>query len=484
MRLSDYTIHIPLPESDQALLVHGYSGAVDVVNQEVSAWISSPTFDPFPLSTDVLDTLRSRGYLTEKTADEEVQFINRLGEVLHRGMSNRRGFIMMPTYNCNLRCFYCFETHIRSRPYFEKVMTPEMIDAAYVFMDQLTEGEKKSSRQITIYGGEPLMSQNYEAVAYIIRQGLARGYVFKTITNGVDLETYAEFLGPGKIEFLQITLDGPPRLHDKRRIRARQYGRKETFDDIAQNITLALEKGVKVSVRTNVDALNIDGLQELQAIYDKQGWREYPNFSAYAFPAHGKNPEGKELYLSETKMVDNLIPLQAQEGSCATCNTGDGTEINNLVDIGHNFINRFKQLLANGRYPLLQPYYCSAHTGMFLLGPLGDLYACWDHVGDPTCQIGKYYPEVDIKEEALAAWRGRTTFAIPQCRQCKYALLCGGGCAYQALQQNGTLYSPNCNNFGELFTRFAPVAYQEYVAGDHSIRHASIDAAEATAYHQ
>lgn len=476
MRVSDYTISVPLPDVDQVLLIHGYSGAVDLVDQNVAGWLTCPelSLDSPPFPSEVLETLRKRGYLTTKTPEEEVEFVNRLGQILHRSMSKRHGFIFMPTYNCNLRCFYCFETHIRSRPYFGTVMSSEMVDAAYVFTEEMaSEPANRNNKQITLYGGEPFMRENFEAVAYIIRKGLDLGYVFKVITNGVDLDAYMEFIEPDKVNFMQITLDGPPRLHDKRRVRASQYGYPATFADIARNITAALERGVQVSVRTNVDALNIDTVPELERTYEEHGWRNYPNFNAYVFPSHGENPEEQEIYISESRMVDSLCSPTAAEGF-VSCSLSDGQTPSALIDLGHNFQNRFKQLLLNGRYPLLQPFYCSSQTGMFLLGPLGDLYTCWDHVGDPACRVGTYYPEVRMDESTLAAWRKRATYAIPECSHCKYALLCGGGCAYQALQKNGTLMSPFCNNFGEMFTRFVPVAYRDYLAGNREIRHTGI----------
>jgi len=39
MRSSDYNIHVPLPDSGEYIMIHGYSGAVDVVQPEVVAFL-------------------------------------------------------------------------------------------------------------------------------------------------------------------------------------------------------------------------------------------------------------------------------------------------------------------------------------------------------------------------------------------------------------------------------------------------------------
>ncbi|MFM6437744.1 MAG: radical SAM protein, partial [Microcystis panniformis] len=116
-------------------------------------------------------------------------------------------------------------------------------------------------RNITLFGGEPLLAENRSTIEYILERAFASGKAnFSAITNGTELEAYQDLLAPDKISWLQITLDGIPQEHDKRRIYADGKG---SYEKIAQNITRALDLGVRVAVRMNIDRNNVNKLPDL-----------------------------------------------------------------------------------------------------------------------------------------------------------------------------------------------------------------------------
>lgn len=108
------------------------------------------------------------------------------------------------------------------------------------------------------------MKQNKDAVTYLVKQGMERGFTFSAITNGYDLDCFEALLSPNAIKFVQITIDGIPERHNKRRIHAQGV---PTFDKIVNNIGMALRHGVKVSVRVNTDSDNIEDLKALNGIF-------------------------------------------------------------------------------------------------------------------------------------------------------------------------------------------------------------------------
>jgi MoaA/NifB/PqqE/SkfB family radical SAM enzyme len=81
--------------------------------------------------------------------------------------------------------------------------------------------------------------------------------------------------GPAGIARLQITLDGPPREHDKRRVYADGAG---SYERIAANIAMALELGVAVSVRLNVDRNNMGDPPAVADEIVACGWDRCPGF--------------------------------------------------------------------------------------------------------------------------------------------------------------------------------------------------------------
>jgi uncharacterized protein len=78
-------------------------------------------------------------------------------------------------------------------------------------------------------------------------------------------------------------------------------------------------------------------------------------------------------------------------------------------------------------------------------------------------KIGQYYPELVLNEENIQRWRGRIVTSIPECRTCKYALLCSGGCTFRAMERTGEILSSFCDQFGELLALNIPRIYDSFV---------------------
>lgn len=77
MRLSDYTIFIPL-HNEQCLTLHGYTGAVDLISSGLYEALSSTG----EINEDIREKLIGRGYLTDKTSEEETQYVHRIARAL------------------------------------------------------------------------------------------------------------------------------------------------------------------------------------------------------------------------------------------------------------------------------------------------------------------------------------------------------------------------------------------------------------------
>ena len=276
LRASSYTIYVDLPNnSHEMLLVHGYTGAFDRVSGTVATymrslelkrpirplygqWTPEPEIAPGTVaapSAATIAILKRRGYLTELTLQEEEDRLAGIATTLHKQQSRLPNYIFMPTYDCNLRCFYCFQDHMRTDPTFKhllRTMNVAMIDRIFEGIPKLeglhglAPGEI-NRRSIGFFGGEPLLRQNRPAIEYIMRKAEAIGQAsFWAVSNATDLDAYSDLLGPGKIARVQITLDGTPEEHDQRRIYADGSG---SYQRIARNITMALELGACYGVR-------------------------------------------------------------------------------------------------------------------------------------------------------------------------------------------------------------------------------------------
>jgi uncharacterized protein len=114
-------------------------------------------------SQEILDILAARGYITTKTEEEEIEYVRRFADLLHRkDKILYKGFLFLVAYDCNFKCPYYYESTVlkNSRQWSKKAFTKEMVDKAYEAMMKIEPNEKLRSGSITLYRGEPLLAQN------------------------------------------------------------------------------------------------------------------------------------------------------------------------------------------------------------------------------------------------------------------------------------------------------------------------------------
>lgn len=103
-----------------------------------------------------------RGRLSFNNESEEEQYIKRVYE-LYLKVINRKAakIVICPTFSCNLRCVYCFESlDIRKS---KEVMKKEDIDHIFRHIDTIVKDRQLEGYEIELFGGEPLLPVTYEA---------------------------------------------------------------------------------------------------------------------------------------------------------------------------------------------------------------------------------------------------------------------------------------------------------------------------------
>lgn len=420
-RLSSYTIVTELDhEPDCACMIHGYTGAIDVVDKDIVAFLESHNIfkkSDIPCSETTQETLEKRGYITTMTTDEETEYVKQFANALYKKeRSKGAGFTVVMSYDCNFCCPYCFEKGIKRDT---TTFTPEMTDKLYQAIETIAPDKDKRSNEITLYGGEPLMKENKEAVAYFIKRGKELGFTFSAITNGYDLDHYEDLLE--EINYIQITIDGVRERHNARRLHCRAV---PTFDKIVENIGLAIEKGVKVVVRVNTDRDNIDDIKELDSMFKELHYNESKLFRICSARLlnNSNSKKNKYKFLTQSEYIKKMENLK-------------------LSDIcqDHYLSDKIRSAIKNNRPISFSSTYCSSQTKGFVLDPLGNIYPCWEVVNKKEHCLGCYKGnEIVWNEENISAWR-KCTLTEYDCIQCKYALLCGGGCPANRLKSDRCL---------------------------------------------
>lgn len=415
LRVSSYVISIPLEDTDdQYMLIHGYTGAIDIATKELATALRKNkefSEEDSPFGKELLASLKQRGYVTDKSAEEEYAYTAHLADILHRtGKALYKTFTWLIAYDCNFRCPYCYEGEMSDNgtKWSKKTFTREMADRAFNAMLQIEPHRELHSKIITLYGGEPLLRENKETVSYIVHKGKELGYSFIAITNGYDLDAYIDLLGPNLIKHLQITIDGCKDKHDMRR---RHYLYGVSFDRIIRNIGLALSKQVTISVRVNTDRDIFDDLSKLKDLFDTLHYTDYNTFSLSSSILYGERKSSDSPILT----FNQFFNLHKSIGYKFRCQ-----------DFG--LYNKIRAAIVAEKCLNLKSVYCSVQTGGYVLDPYGEIYACWETVGNRDLILGTY-TDSTIRWTPLAEkWLSQNVSVFPKCKICKYAFLCGGGC--------------------------------------------------------
>ena len=95
MRTSSYTITIKLQEVEDYLLIHGYTGVIDLVKTNVVSFLKNYPNDIQQnfISDESIKILEKRGYLTDLSDEDEKLKVKALAKILHRISTKRKSFL-------------------------------------------------------------------------------------------------------------------------------------------------------------------------------------------------------------------------------------------------------------------------------------------------------------------------------------------------------------------------------------------------------
>ncbi len=293
---------------------------------------------------------------------------------------------------------------------------------------------------INLFGGEPLLKSNYDIVCRVLKFAREIGIPVKIITNGTNIDTYADLLSEYKdMICIQVTLDGNKEIHDKRRIRADGSG---TFDAICDGINKVLDLGIQLNLRINIDRENIEGIGDLKALFDERKWTDNKLFVPYGSPVQCFGEEGSNI-LKESEMLDYLM----KNGLYGT----EGALLHHIVATATGFVTAF---FGNDEgMKIWKTTYCEATSGSnFCFAPDGTIATCLTYIGKGDHYIGTFDEDgVHINEDNYKLWVNRNPFQMDKCKDCKYVLMCGGGCPVAALERNKKIDCVVCNDIENTF---------------------------------
>lgn len=451
LRTSSYIIPVKLEsEKGKYMLVHGYTGAIDIIDENI--WNQIKKFPSNShLSSETIQLLFNRGYLTVKSDKEEKKYVIDLAHKLHQAQGKlHKSFGFIVSYNCNFRCPYCFENKIseHGKQWSKQVFTKELVDKAYNSIFKIQPRKELHFKQILLFGGEPLLRENKEIVKYIVLKGADLGYTFKVITNGYDIDYFDDILSDKYFSFFQITLDGNKDHHNTRRF---HHIEGNSFDKIISNIGILLKRGIYVLVKVNTDNKNFHDFNFLKEEFERLGYDQNPNF------------ELKSSFLRKFDYNANATDDIDYISSIATLNKKHIEEYDGKI-YSHDFgiYHQFYSYLKNKSRCRLYAASCSSQYGSFLFDPKGDIYTCLEIVGREEFVIGSYNKNDIEWTEVHEHWFNRNIGNLEGCKECKYALLCGGPCLARITHTKDGFNSVYCDRYKSIFPLSVNKAYTAY----------------------
>lgn len=415
MKSSAYN-YISTQEDGSSLLFNFYTLNLLVLDQHESKLVhellKAPDTDSKSSKTrNMLALLKDKGFILDKNVDEF-----ELLKWRHYGGYNQKKNLtltILPSLACNFKCKYCYQEEGRQK-------MPENIRKALIgfVKSRVCPG---GSFSVIWFGGEPLLFADVierlsEAFISICR-GNGVKYSASIITNGYLLDARnTEMLIRNQVKSAQITLDGPPDVHDSRRP---LKGRKKTFRHILNNIKEASEK-INISVRMNVDQQNRGSISELLDLLVQNGLERKIAF-----------------YLGQTAPYTEIC--NDVSGYCLT------DEDFSLLGMETQMEMIKKGFSSSFRNPEAKDNCCMADCGnSFCITPSGGIFNCWNNVSDPEWEIGHLLEPLNQKmSDNMSEWLSRDPFQRKECSECQLLPMCMGGCPYLY----GLTGRPNCHGW-------------------------------------
>ncbi len=437
---SNYNYYYKL-NSRYSLINNTLTGALDIIENNIWNLILGEKFDN--INAEPLSNLIDRGYLYHDLKKEDEILITLYNNYVKKVSSRPLRFVFCPSYQCNLRCIYCFQTDLPYNP--NKFMSEKILDDSINAAEEISKEKSGKVDSVELFGGEPLLLKSKPLIKKILKFAKEKDASIIIVTNGVMAKDFIDILLPvkEKIKMLQITVDGPPEIHNKRR---KFPSGKGSFGKISESIDSLLKNNIHTNVRVNIDNTNIEYLPDLYEYISKKNWIKHPDFNIMlALVTDHSTLDYNNIIIPEEKLLERLIEVYDKYPALEdTFGFYKFKPLRHILD------------LVKGA-PNVSPKFVNCESNLLELNifcPDGYIYACGESIGNPEHAIGKFSPKLEFYPDKEKLWTERTILNIKKCRTCKFAPLCGGGCAYSSILIYKDNSKPICERYQEVLDTF------------------------------
>jgi uncharacterized protein len=395
--------------SFQHVMANTFSGTIMFADDELANFLQKfnlKTFEKLKREdTSLFNYLLENSFVVEASLDEPERVRIRFERAKYT--STHMHLTIVPTEKCNLACIYCYENRdkgssisLNGRKRLKKFVERRI--------------GTLSSLGITWYGGEPLLEIHAieDLSHFFIELADANkiSYGASMVTNGTLLDDATiDILLKIKVHHLQVTIDGPEDLHNKRRFY--RSGQRESYADILNGLKRCAGK-IPVGIRINVDKTNISRYKELIDLL----------CSEKLLGPNSGNAVSLGLVKDWTDCVsmdrNNMLPLEDFQ-----------LWMNDLHDyMDKQGLSQKKAVDFTAKVP------CGAVSiTNFLVTPKGGLKKCWIHATGSAGLVGNLNTGLDLTRAVAVKWAAYDPTLNDKCVKCSLLPVCTGGCPYDML---------------------------------------------------
>lgn len=382
MKSHKYIYYIPF--GNQTIVHNALNDASFAINNEhfdsVKAIISSPDNCPSEFKV-FIDKLYNNGFIVNDSSNIEDVLIKKLNQMRR---SDEYSIMILPTYQCNLRCWYCVQNHE------DLWITDETVNRIKKRISTMLTRPDIKRIVLSWFGGEPLLK--YETVKKLtqfsseLAESLGKEFFCDITTNGTLLDhVKIEELRKAGINHYQITVDGIRNYHNS----IKNLNKVSAFDTMLSNVGKIIQH-TQCTLRFNYTKENMkpeELIRQLDEALPKKG-RNRLDFSIYKVWQENEQavPEKDVKLLHKLSFDIGLHPILPISGLC-------------YADQKY-----FDCVFPNGKIGK-----CDNHSPHEAAGILQE---------DGSVQWHNY------EDEMTPAWE----FPVSECKNCQFLPVCSGPC--------------------------------------------------------
>lgn len=382
-------------QNNKIVMLNTLFGYIKLLNKEEYSYLLAERFEL--IDKKRISILIAKKILLPIELDE-ADDVRRLYKIHEKIESKEKSIFINLSYDCNLKCTYCFEKELESN----ENMTFEQLEEVFEFISNILKN--KDVFEIVLYGGEPLLSKDINKVERVFKYACDNAIKVRIITNGVSVPIFIPLIVRYRatLDHILITLDGLKDMHNMTRVFPDGGG---TYDLINSNLTLLEKENIDYQLRLNLGIKNNFKIEETV----NEIIRNRKTILTIYTVENNCNLDSITEKLSPTEVANSLVNLYKISRK------------NLQVKIADQFILYFTNMLLNKKTVLPAFRTCPIHN-TYIFDPDMNIYDCSESCHCKENIIG-HVSEMELIEKSFDTFLDDAI-----CRDCNISPICGGGC--------------------------------------------------------